>query len=94
MLEAQVEDHFWSKDQYEPLLIAIVLTVAHIPKHRAPWVVQGSDKSVNTALELTQGFKLGTKRNLGGLHVMDGVLCQVWKDKKGRSRIVLQQFLA
>ena len=77
LLEAQVGDHFWSKDQYKLLIITIVLPVTHVSQHRGPWVARGSDKSVKTYLDLTRGFKLGTKHDPGGLHVMDGVLCQV-----------------
>ena len=50
LFQAQDGDHCWSKDQHEPLIIDIVLPVAHIPQYRGPWVARGFDKSVKTAL--------------------------------------------
>ena len=92
--EVAVGELFWSKEQHEPLIIAIVLPLTHVPNHRGPWVAKGTDKSQQVQLKLTKGFKLGTKHDTGGLYVVDGVLRPVWKDKERRSGRVLREFLA
>ncbi|KAL7533011.1 hypothetical protein ACHAXR_004993 [Thalassiosira sp. AJA248-18] len=92
-----VGEHFWSKDQHEPLIIAVVLprSLTYLTtKDRGLRVARGTHQSTANAQELERGFKLGTKGDPGGLHAVDGVLRTVWESKEGRSRRVLQQFLA
>ena len=92
-VEVGVRDHFWTKDQHEPLIVVIVLPLAHVPNHRGPWAAKGTDESQRVQLKLTKGVKFGTKHDTGGLYVVDGVLRPVWKDKERRSGRVLREFL-
>ena len=57
-------------------------------------MAKGTGESQRAQLELTKGFKLGTKHDAGGLYVVDGVLRKLWEDKERRGGSVLRKFLA
>ena len=86
--------HFWETSQHEPLIVAIVLPLSYCENYRGPWVARGTPESLRAQHELEAGFKLGTKRDSGESHVVEGVLREVWSDQTRRSGFVLQQFLA
>ncbi len=82
---------FWASGQIEPLIVAIVFPLAHVPSYTGPWVVRGTDEGERYERTLINGFK----GNLTGkLHELDGSLQRVWEDAASRSRVVLQQLLA
>ena len=88
------DEHFWTKSQHEPLIIAVVLPLSHCEDYRGPWVARGTAESARAQQELESGFKLGTKRDTGGPFVVEGVLREVWKKPAIRSGVVLRKFLA
>jgi hypothetical protein len=82
---------FWASSQFEPLIVAIVFPLAHVPSYTGPWVVKGTDEGERCEHSLSDGFK----GNLTGkLHELDGGLHRVWEDAASGSRAVLQQLLA
>jgi hypothetical protein len=87
---------FWTSGQFEPLIVAVILPLSHVPRPRytGPWVVKGTDKGEQTTLTLRHGFKMGEQDDTGEFHELDGILRKVWKDPESGSRVVLQQFLA
>ena len=85
---------FWTSRQIEPLIVAVILPLSHVPRYTGPWVVKGTDKGEQTALTLQRGFKTGEQDDTGKFHELDGFLREVWKDPESGSRVVLQQFLA
>ena len=36
--------NFWASGQFEPLIVAIVFPLAHIPRYTGPWLVGGTDE--------------------------------------------------
>ena len=87
-------DHFWSPDQHEPLIVAVVLPLAHAPHHRGPWVARGTDKALRVQRELDLGFKLGAANASRRLPDVDGRVREMWSDVQRRSGTVLREFLA
>ena len=95
-----VGDHFWSRDQHEPLILAVVLPLAHVADHRGPWLARGTDEAERFSTELTFGFKLAKAPGKLGpedvperLHDVGGELWEMWKDPVARGRNLLLQFL-
>ena len=35
---------FWTAGQFEPLIVAIVLPLMHVPRYTGPWLVRGTNK--------------------------------------------------
>ena len=68
-------NHFWSFDQHEPLIIAVVLPLAHTQNYRGPWVAKGTPEASTCKGELECGFKLGNPRAAKGCGVMDMNIC-------------------
>jgi hypothetical protein len=85
---------FWTSGQFEPLIVAIILPLSHVPRYTGPWVVKGTDEGERAALTLRRGFQTGEQDDTGEFHELDGFLRKVWKDPESWSRFVLQQFLA
>jgi hypothetical protein len=86
---------FWTAGQFEPLIVAIVLPLMHVPRYTGPWLVRGTDEGERAEQALRRGFKGGGEtHDTGELHELDGNMCEVWEDAERGSRIVLQQFLA
>ena len=85
---------FWTVGQFEPLIVAIILPLSHVPSYTGPWVVKGTDEGERAALTLRRGFKTGEQDDAGKFHELDGFLREVWKDPESGSWIVLQQLLA
>ena len=36
--------NFWASSQFEPLIVAIIFPLAHIPRYTGPWLVTGTDE--------------------------------------------------
>ena len=90
----QTGNHFWARTQHEALLIAVVLPLCHSPTHRGPWVLRGSETTVNLARELERGFRLSAgKLSREQLSDMDPAVQEMWKSPERRSRTLLLQFL-
>jgi hypothetical protein len=81
---------FWTSGQFEPLIVAVILPLSHVPRYTGPWVVKGTDEGERAALTLRQGFKTGEQDDAGEFHELDGFLREVWKDPESGSRFVLQ----
>ena len=93
MFTLEVGDHFWSRRQHEPLIVAVVLPFAHRTRYFGPWVARYTPEAKKVARELENGFKWCKNHRHRGLHDMGGSLCEMWKDPEGRSRDLLQEFL-
>ena len=85
---------FWTSNQFEPLLVAIVFPLSHVPRYAGPWLVRGTDEGREYERTLTLGFKIGGDYDAAKLHDVDGSVRSLWEDPQVRSRIVLQQLLA
>ena len=83
--------NFWASGQFEPLIVAIVFPLAHVPRYTGPWLVKGTDEGARYERALTDGFK---GNDTGELHELGGSLQRVWEDAASGSRAVLQQLLA
>ena len=83
--------NFWASSQFEPLIVAIIFPLAHIPRYTGPWLVKGTDEGAQYERTLIDGFK---RNDTGKLHELDGSLQHVWEDAASGSRVVLQQLLA
>ena len=35
---------FWTAGQFEPLIVAIVLPLMHVPRYTGPWLVRGTNE--------------------------------------------------
>lgn len=81
---------FWASGQFEPLIVAIVFPLTHVPSYTGPWLVKGTDKGACFKWALDDGFK---RVVTGELHGMDGIMQCMWKDATRGSRAVLQQLL-
>ena len=82
---------FWASCQFEPLIVAIVFPLAHIPRYTGPWLVKGTDEGARYERALIDGFK---GNDTGELHELGGSVQRVWEDAESGSRVVLQQLLA
>ena len=89
----EVGDHFWSRRQHEPLIVAVVLPTAHRNRYYGPWVARETAEVRDLAKELENGFKWAKCDRHPGLHDMGGALCKLWEDPAARSRHLLQEFL-
>ncbi|KAL3777809.1 hypothetical protein ACHAW5_001787 [Stephanodiscus triporus] len=85
---------FWNAGQFEPLIVAIVLPLSHVPRYTGPWLVKGTDEGDRYELALRRGFKGGERDDADELHELEGLMCEVWQEPEGGSRALLQQFLA
>jgi hypothetical protein len=57
---------FWGADQFEPLMVAIVLPLAHVRNHTGPWAVKGTDMGLRYEQALGEGFKRPTEKARSG----------------------------
>ena len=71
---------FWTSGQFEPLIVAVILPLSHVPRYTGPWVVKGTDEGERAALTLQRGFKTGEQDDTGEFHELDRFLHEVWKD--------------
>jgi len=85
---------FWGARQYEPLTVAILFPLSHVPSYTGPWVVKGTIVGANFKRALVRGFRGDPPDDPAELHGLDGSVCMLWKDPEGGSRVVLQQLLA
>jgi hypothetical protein len=86
---------FWTARQFEPLIVAILLPLAHVLSYAGPWLVRGTYKWERAEQALQRGFKdKGDTHDPGELHELGGDVCEVWEDPASESRSALQQFLA
>ena len=86
-------EHFWGKPQHEPLIVAVVLPLAHGNDYRYPWLIKGSDESQSLTRELSAGFKYSRYRRPQGLFDVEGPLCGLWQDADGTIRTLMREFL-
>jgi hypothetical protein len=95
LLTVPAQVPFWTAGQFEPLIVAIVLPLMHVPSYTGPWLVWGTNEGERAEQALRRGFKgKGETHDAGELHELDGNMCEVWEDAESGSRLVLQQFLA
>jgi hypothetical protein len=81
---------FWTSGQFEPLIVAVMLPLSHVPSYTGPWLVKGTDEGEQAEHTLRRGFKMGEPNDTGKFHELDGFLHEVWKDTKSGSWFVLQ----
>ena len=69
---------FLPDQMFEPLVVAIVLPLTHVPNYRGPWVVRGSLEATRLEERLIRGFVHWTKarHDPKQLHDLEGT-CQV-----------------
>jgi hypothetical protein len=82
---------FWGGNQFEPLIIAIVFPLSHVPRYAGPWLVRDTDEGARYKCTLASGFN---GNEPGELHELDGGVQRVWEDAVSGSRTLLQQLLA
>jgi hypothetical protein len=87
---------FWTANQFEPLIVAIILPHSYVPSYTGPWLVKGTDFGQRVEQALWRGFKCGDKgepsrNDAGQLHDLEGELCELWEGPESGSRSVLQQ---
>jgi hypothetical protein len=68
---------FWTSGQLEPLIVAVILPLSHVPSHTGPWVVKGTDEGEREERTLRRGFKMGEPDDTGKFHELDGFLREV-----------------
>ena len=78
MFTVTTGEHFWGKPQNEPLIVAVVLPLAHVNDYRGPWLVKGSDEAQSLTRELSAGFKYSQDRKTQGIFDVEGPLCGLW----------------
>ena len=93
MFEAASGSWFWPLSMHEPLIVAIVLPIVHVPRHRGPWVLRSSELSKHAAAELQSGFKHPEVRGAIKLHDLDCPVPSLREDPERWSGIVLREFL-
>ncbi len=81
---------FWTSRQFEPLIVAVMLPLSHVPSYTGPWLVKGTDEGERAERTLQRGFKTGEPDDTGEFHELDRFLRKVWKDTESGSRFVLQ----
>jgi hypothetical protein len=85
---------FWTSGQFKPLIVAVILSLSHVPSYTGPWLVKKTDKGEQAEHTLRRGFKTGEPDVTCKFHELGGFLRKVWKDLESGSRFVLQQCLA
>ncbi len=71
---------FWAASQFEPLIVAVVLSLSHVARHTGPWVAKGTSEGEQTEQALRLGFKGGDPDDPVELHDLEGGLSSVWED--------------
>jgi len=86
---------FWPTNMHEPLLIAIVFPISHVPSHRGPWVVCGTPAARALEYKLTRGFKCwkNGRRDPQQLHELEGYVPGLWESAAEWGRSLLLEFL-
>ena len=82
---------FWTAEQFEPLIVAIVSPLSPVPRYSGPWLVKGTDEGAQLERSLIDGFKGNDPREH---HDVGGNEQRVWEDALSGSWAVLQQLLA
>ncbi len=85
---------FWTAARFEPLIVAITLPLAYIPRYTEPWLVRGTPEGQRFEQRLQRGFKGAGRDESEELHELEGLMCEVWEDQEGGSGTLLRQFLA
>ena len=95
MFTVPVGVDFWPKDMHEPLIVAIVLPIVHVPNYRGPWVVHGTPESKSVAERLDRGlnYRSSGRHDPDQLHDMEGDMSGVRQAASEWSRDILFEFL-
>ena len=93
MFTVATRNHFWDTTQHEPLIVAIVLPLAHVHAYRGPWMARGSPQANSLAAEHSAGFKHFRDGKPSRLFELGSPLRDLWKDAQGRSGTLLREFL-
>ena len=79
-----VQVPFWTARQFEPLIVATVLPLVHVPSNTGPWLVRRAHEGGQAEQALQRGFKdKGKTHDTGELHKLDGDICELWEDAGG-----------
>jgi hypothetical protein len=86
---------FWMDDMHEPLIVAVVLPLTHVPNYRGPWLARGTDEARNLVQRLDKGFRHWAKgrHDPDQLHDLEGYVPGLWETAAGWSRDLLFEFL-
>jgi len=93
MFEAASGSWFWPLSMHEPLIVAIVLPIVHVPSHRGPWVLRSSELASDTAAKLQSGYKSPELRGARKLLHLDSSVPGMRQDEEEWGGVVLRQFL-
>ena len=97
LFEVVTGDHFWAREQHEPLLIAIVFPLCHRPDYQGPWALRDCERVRSIAVDLERGFKVHAGKTLRGqsgeLLDVEPAMQEMWKTPVRRSRAILLQLL-
>ena len=85
---------FWPASMHEPLILMIVLPLNHVPKHRGPWTLRGSQQAYELVQLLDAGFKSPSEHGCKRFYDLEEPVPGVRKSSEAWSRNLLFEFLA
>ena len=84
---------FWPRSMHEPLVVLIVLTLAHVSNYRGPWVLRGSPPDLEVQDHLEARFKHPGLHGCGKFHDLEGTVHGLRDPKEEWSRSLWFKFL-
>ena len=84
---------FWPCSMNEPLIMLIVLPLAHVSNYRGPWVLWGSSPALEVQDHLEARFKHPELHGCGKFNDLEGPVHGVRDPKEEWSRALLFNFL-
>ena len=87
-----VEPYFWPCPIYEPLIVLIVLFLAHFSNYRGPWVLRGSSQYLEVQDHLEAGLKYLELHGCRKFHDLEGPVHGVQDPKEEWIRALLFKF--
>ena len=83
----------WPFYIHEPLIVLIVLPLAHVSNYRCAWVIRGSSPDLEVQDHLEARFKHPELHGCGKFHDLEGPLHGVQDPKEEWSRALLFTFI-
>ena len=78
---------------HEPIIVLIVLPLAHVSNYRGPWVIRGGYPAPEVQDHLEAGFKHLELHGCGKFHDLEGPVHGVQDPKEDWSRALLFKFI-
>ena len=88
-----VGTYFWPSSMHEPLIVLIVLPLAHVSNYRGPWVLRGSPPALEVKDYPEDGFKHPELHGCGKFHDLEGPVYGVQDPKVEWSSDLLFKFI-